>query len=307
MNSALAPSGATTLLQMRGAARHTGVKIIAPLVAPVLLWTLPLSSAAVPGDVERARSILSNGAQDRNPEVRREAALAIGLIGKRERATELVIPLLDDFDVQVRVAAIAAVTDLADRRAIPQLKKKLEDPVPEVAFAAAKALYAFKDPDGREALLAILEGEKSAKSNPIRSQFREMMRMFHTPKTAVLYAVRQGIGMVPVPGLGAGVGALESLLWNTDLSPRASAALMMAKDKDPETQRALVEALSDGDWSVRASAAQAIALRNDPALRSALTPKLSDDDRRVRYRAAAAYLRLVNLANRRPGKKTARG
>lgn len=284
--------------------RHTGVKRIVPLSAPVLFLTLPLSTA-VSNEVERARSILSTGTQDGNPENRKEAVLAIGLIGKQERATELVVPLLDDSDVQVRVAAIATVTDLADRRALSRLKKKLDDPVPEVAFAAAKALYAFKDPDGREALLGVLEGERSATSNPIRSQFRQMVRMFHTPKTAMLYAFRQGIGMVPVPGLGAGVGALESLLWNSDLSPRGSAALLLAKDKDPEARRALIEALSDGNWSVRASAAQAIALRNDPGLRSALVPKLSDDDRRVRYRAAAAYLRLANLANRRPAAKSA--
>jgi HEAT repeat protein len=250
--------------------------------------------------VERARSILTEGTKDGNPEIRKEATLAIGLIGKHERSTTLIIPLLDDPDVLVRVAAIATIIDLGDRQAIPRLKKALQDPVPEVAFASAKALYSFGQPEGREALLAVLEGEMSAKSNPLRSKYREMMRMFHTPKTAALFALRQGIGFVPVPGLGAGVGTFESLIWNNDLSPLGAAALLLAKDKDPEARRSLVEALTDGDWSVRASAAQAIALRNDAGMRAALVPALSDNDRRVRYRAAAAYLRLVSLAGRSP-------
>ena len=294
LRNALQHSGAGT--------RHTSVRTIVPSIAPVLLFVSCTAALAASSEVERARSILSEGTKDGNPDIRKESTLAIGLIGKHERSTRLIVPLLNDPDVLVRVAAIATIMDLGDRQAIPQLKKALEDPVPEVAFASAKALYGFKEPDGREALLAVLEGEMSAKSNPFRTKYREMMRMFHTPKTAALFALREGIGFVPVPGLGAGIGTFESLLWNNELSPRGAAALLLAKDKDPEARRALVEALSDGDWSVRASAAQAIALRNDAALRAALVPALSDNDRRVRYRAAAAYLRLVSLAGRSPAR-----
>jgi HEAT repeat protein len=294
------PGSLNQLLHRGRRVRHTGVKTIVPLIAPVFMFVCCTTGFCASSDVERARSILTEGTKDGNPENRKEATLAIGLIGKHERSTTLIAPLLDDPDVVVRVAAIATIIDLADRQAIPRLKKALEDPVPEVAFASAKALYSFKQREGKEALLAVLEGEMSAKSNPLRSKYREMMRMFHTPRTAALFALRTGVGFVPVPGLGAGVGTFESLLWNTELSPRGAAALLLAKDKDPEARHALVEALSDGEWSVRASAAQAIALRNDAGMRTALVPVLSDNDRRVRYRAAAAYLRLVSLAGRSP-------
>lgn len=250
-------------------------------------------------DAARARTVLLEGLRDNNPDVRKEATLAAGLIRNDEKAAAMVIPLLSDPDVPVRLAAISTLADLGRAAAVPELERALDDPVPEVAFAAAKALYTFRQSAGREALLAVLEGETSAKSNPIRARFREMVRMFHTPKSAAVLAVKEGLGFVPIPGLGEGAGALESLLFANDVSPRASAALLLARDKRPETRRALLNALDDSDWSVRAAAAQALALRNDLRLRTALVPRFADDDRRVRYRAAAAYLRLVNPAGRR--------
>jgi hypothetical protein len=48
-------------------------------------------------------------------------------------------------------------------------------------------------------------------------------------------------------------------------------ALLLGKEKDPETLSALREALSDKDWSVRAAAVHLLALRNDPAVERDLT------------------------------------
>ena len=174
--------------------------------------------------------------------------------------------------MQVRVAAIGSLADLNDPTIVPALERALEDPVPEVEFAAAKALWIFKTSRGKEALLAVLEGQKRARSNPFRREFRKLRRSFTTPKGTMLLAFNYGIGFVPVPGVGAGYAALEELLFGKGFSPRASVAILLAKDTDPTSRQALIDALTDDDWSVRAAAAQAIALRNEPNLRSHIIP-----------------------------------
>ena len=116
--------------------------------------------------------------------------------------------------------------------------------------------------------------------------------MMHTPRTAFLFAVRQGIGFAPVPGLGEGVASMQAILTDSGTSGRATAALLLAHEKDPATLDALKDALSDREWSVRAAAVHALSLRNDPALRKDLEPLLQDEKTQVRLRAAAGYLRL---------------
>jgi HEAT repeat protein len=122
------------------------------------------------------------------------------------------------------------------------------------------------------------------------------MRSLSTPKRALLFALTQGAGFVPVPGAGAGFSALESLVSESEFSPRASVAILLAKDRSEETEQALEFALKDDDWPVRAAAAQALAIRNQPSLSRDLVPLLTDKKPQVQYRAAAAYIRLRAVA-----------
>jgi HEAT repeat protein len=180
------------------------------------------------------------------------------------------------------------------------LEKALDDEVPEVSFAAAKALYSLHDPKGQEALLAVLEGENKTKSNFLTRKKRETLRMMHTPRTLFFYVVREGAGFAPVPGLGAGISSMQELLTNAGTSGRATAALLLATDTSPAALGALKDALLDKDWSVRAAAVHSLALRNDPALKKDLEMLLEDEKQAVRLRAAAAYLRLSAIAARQP-------
>ena len=116
--------------------------------------------------------------------------------------------------------------------------------------------------------------------------------MMHTPRTTFLFAVRQGVGFVPLPGLGEGVASMQGILASTRVPGRASAALLLGADSNPATIDALRDALSDKDASVRAAAVHSISLQNDPALKKELEPLLQDDKESVRLRAAAGYLRL---------------
>jgi HEAT repeat protein len=242
---------------------------------------------------QRAGKLLAEGAADKNPDVRKQAAQSLGLVTTREPYISMLKGMLDDKDVEVRIATVTSLGDLRDKGTLPALEKALDDDAPEVSFAAAKALWTLDDPEGKKALLAVLGGESKTSSGFLTKQKRDTLRMFHTPKPLFMFAMKQGIGMAPVPGLGEGVSSIQGILSDTGISGRATAALLLGRDKDPDVLPALRDALSDKDASVRAAAAHSIAVRNDPALRKDLTPLLDDKKESVRLRAAAGYLRLA--------------
>lgn len=241
---------------------------------------------------DRARGFLEESLKDRNPDTRKHAVQALGLVSAREPYLSELEAMLDDKDVEVRLATITSLVDLKSGRTVSALRKALDSEVPEVSFAAAKALWTLKEPLGREALISVVSGDTKTSSGFITRQKREALRMLHTPKTMFMFAIQQGANFAPIPGLGAGVSSLQGILSDPSVSGRAAAALLLSLDKDPDVLRALQDALTDKDWSVRAAAVHSIALRNDPALESNLVPLLDDKKEAVRVRAAAGYLRL---------------
>jgi HEAT repeat protein len=263
-----------------------------------LFFPLLLTVPAFCQDAQRARDTLQAAMTDHNPDTRKLAATALGLGGPRQPFLSELEAMLEDKDVEVRIAAITSLADWKSREAIPVLRKGLDDAVPEVSFAAAKALYALHDTAGKTALLAILSGESKVSSNFLSKQRRDALRMLHTPKTTIMLGVKQGLGFVPVPGLGEGMASLQALLSDPGVSGRAMTALLLGKEKDPDTMFALKEALSDKDWSVRAAAIHSLALRNDPAVVPDIVPLLDDKHPAVRLRAASACLRLEEIRKR---------
>ncbi len=219
----------------------------------------------------------------------------MGLIGAREPYTITLEGMLNDKDVEVRVATVTSLVDLNNKGTIPALKRALNDEVPEVSFAAAKALWALKDPEGEEALLAVLSGETKASSGFLTKQKRDALRMFHTPRPLMMFALKTGAAFAPVPGLGTGISSLQGILSDPTMSGRAATALLLSGEKDPKVLAALIDALQDKEASVRAAACHAIALRNDKKLESDLIPLLDDKKPAVRLRAAAGCIRLESL------------
>jgi HEAT repeat protein len=239
----------------------------------------------------QCREILQQALQDKNPDTRKQAVVALSLAGGQFLSS--LRGMLQDSDVQVRLAAVASLAEVKSPRAVAALRVALDDEVPEVSFAAAKALVALHDRAGKEAMLAMLEGDAKTSSGVFTKQKRDALRMVHTPKTLLLFAVQKGIGFAPVPYLGLGVGSMQQLLSDPEVSGRATAALMLAHERDQATLDALREALTDKDWSVRAAAVHALALRGDARMKNDLLPLLADDHQAVRLRAAAAYLRVT--------------
>lgn len=266
------------------------------LVVPVLMLCSGFGQtpkpAVTPLNQDRARSLLDSSLKDKNPDIRKHAVQALGLASASEPYLSQLEAMLDDKDVEVRLATITSLVDLNSQRTIPTLRKALESDVPEVSFAAAKALWTLEEPAGREALVSVLSGDTKSSSGFITKQKRDALRMLHTPKTLFLFAMRQGANFAPVPGLGAGISSVQGILADPGVSGRAAAALLLGTDHSPEILEALKDALTDSDWSVRAAAVHAIALRNDPAQETDLIALFDDKKEAVRVRAAAGYLRL---------------
>jgi HEAT repeat protein len=247
--------------------------------------------------------LLQRALEASNPDTRKEAVIALSLAASQGRLIDKLEGMLRDKDVEVRQAVVASLSEVRTKGAAAALHKAMEDPTPEVSFAAAKALWVRHDAMARAALLAVLTGESKSSSNFFSKQKRDALRMMHTPKTTFLFALRQGVGFAPVPGLGEGIASMQGILTDSGVSGRASAALLLGADKDPGTIEALKDSLYDSNASVRAAAVHSLSLRNDPALKKTLEPLLQDDKEQVRLRAAAGYLRLSAIEARATARK----
>jgi HEAT repeat protein len=216
----------------------------------------------------------------------------LSLIAARDPASALLVQLTKDKDYLVRTAAIGSIAELRDLKMAGAVEAALEDPVPEVVFAAARALYQMKAPQGKRMLIEIIEKDTKANSGFIRSKLRDTWRHMETPKSALFFAVQQGAGFVPVPGFGEGISAMSEIMGDPKFSARATALISLAADRTPEVRGLVEEAFRDEDWSMRAAAVQIAAMRRERAWLPRLVPLLDDTNRKVRFRAAASYLRL---------------
>lgn len=260
-------------------------------------------------NLEAARLILEQGLTERNADRRAEVAMALSLTRVENNPFPLLETAVGDKDMYVQIAACATLAGLRDPRAMALLKKALDSETPEVAFAAAKALYLQGDSDGRRALLDIATGERRAKTGYFSAQRRALFRAMKTPGGFFRLAFRYGVGFVPVPGLGMGLSSLAGLLADANLSGRAQAIAVLPPVADDETVAMLREALTDEDWTVRAAAVHALAMSEQRTARRDLVPLFQDKKEAVRYRAAAAYLRLTTPGGapaRRPVAKPSR-
>ena len=272
----------------------------------LLSTTLAFGQTKPADTVQRCRTILKDAVHDRNPDGRKGAAEALSLVGVRDQALESLAPMLDDKDVAVRIAVVVTLGDFKDNRTLPLLKKALQDPVPEVDFAAAKVLYQLHDPDGVQFLLAVVSGESKASSSYLTKEKRGALRMLHTPTKLFTTIAIGAAGFAPVPGLGVGLSSAQGILSDPDSSARAATLLLIGSSQDPTLADAVGSALSDKEWSVRAAAAHLVAMHPFPEFLEKLVPLLDDDKGAVRERAAAAYIRIEH-ATRRPVVKRGAG
>jgi HEAT repeat protein len=271
----------------------------------MLSTTLAFGQTKPADTAQRCLSMLNDAAHDRNPDGRKGAAEALSLMGLNDKALPLLALMLDDHDVSVRIAVVVTLGDFKDNQTLPLLKKALQDPVPEVDFAAAKVLYRLHDPEGVQFLLEVVSKESKASSSYLSKEKRSTLRLLHTPTQLFIDIGIEAAGFAPVPGLGFGLSSARGILSAPDSSARAASLLLIGSSRDPALADAVGSALSDNEWSVRAAATHLVAMHPFPGFREKLIPLLDDKKDAVRVRAAAAYIRLQPATKKLPAKRGA--
>jgi len=235
---------------------------------------------------QKAWDILQTGAAEKSVEKRSEAIHALGLLPHNNRAKEMAEEALDDSKPEVRAAAATALGDMQSRSSIRKLTETLSDRDPAVVLAAAHSLLALRDHAAYSVYYAVLTGQRKAGEGV----FADERKMVQDPKKLAEFGVETGLGFVPFGGIG--MSAVKILTKDDSSRVRAAAARILAKDPDPESRDALVEALSDRSWVVRVAALEAIASRGNPRLLVDVEASMDDAKDAVQYTAAAAVIRL---------------
>src|SRR5712692_5600750 len=72
--------------------------------------------ALMPSHQDRARGLLEDSLKDKNPDTRKHAVQALGLVSPREPYLSQLEAMLGDKDVEVRLATITSLVDLKNKR-----------------------------------------------------------------------------------------------------------------------------------------------------------------------------------------------
>jgi HEAT repeat protein len=172
------------------------------------------------------------------------------------------------------------------RNSIPALKNALNDNDPAVVLAAAQSLRTMNDPVAFDVAYEVLTGERKSTAGMTGE-----VKVIHDPKKMAQLGIDAGVGFIPFGGLGWGA---FKYFTKDDVSPiRASAAIVLAKDPDEESGKAIVTAVDDKKWLVQVAALRALALRGDKKYLDVAAAKMSADRPIVSYTAAAAVIRLT--------------
>jgi HEAT repeat protein len=252
----------------------------------VLLVTCGLRAAATPK--EKAWNILDSGVAEKNAIKRADAVEALGLLPRDARARTMAEKALGDDNPRVRAAAAIALGDMRSSRSIPKLTEALSDKDPIVVLSAAHSLLLMHDHRAYDVYYAVLTGQRKAG----RGLIAEQRARLDDPKKLAVSGVETGLGFVPFGGIG--VSAYKLITKNGSDASRAAAAEVLAKDPDPESRTALMDALTDRSDLVRIAALKAIVMRDDPRLLKTIEPSMDDEKDTVQYVAAAAVIHLAD-------------
>ena len=273
----------TTGLRPQGSG---GVREVSSLVLGLgLLVACGLCGATEPK--EKAWNILAGGVAEKNAIKRADSVEALGLLPRDARARTMAEKALGDDNPRVRAAAALALGDMRSSRSIPNLTEALSDKDPVVVLSAAHSLLLLHDHRAYDVYYAVLTGQRKAGRGLIAQQRAKL----DDPKKLAVFGVETGLGFVPFGGLG--VTAYKLISKNGSDEIRAAAAEVLAKDPDPESRSALIDAVSDHSYLVRIAALKAIVLRGDPKLLKTIEPSMDDEKDTVQYVAAAAVIRLA--------------
>lgn len=141
-------------------------------------------------NMETAWQMLGSGAKDSKEQMGIAALNAIGTLTGIKRAEDDLQEAIKDQNVDVRVAAVMATGSMKDEKLIPVLRQLLDDPTPEVVFAAAVALWKLHDPSGINILYGVLAGERKTKVSVTQTGKRQASKDLQDPGTLAKIGAR---------------------------------------------------------------------------------------------------------------------
>jgi hypothetical protein len=234
--------------------------------------------------------ILTAGLNDnKHAEVRIQALAALGLLGGNPRSIRMILDTFADPDLAIRTAAVLAAGQTKSPTVTTGLRHMLDDKEPQVAFAAATALWKMHDPSGEDILVAVVDGERRAGAGLVSGTMHTMSRDLHNPAELARMGAMQGASMLLGP-FGMGLTALEYMRKNGGDAARVSAVEEIAEDHTAPIRAKLIAALEDKDVAVRTAAAKALGSYHQPDVALALANDFEDAKSPVRLTAAASYL-----------------
>jgi HEAT repeat protein len=240
-----------------------------------------------------AWEVLKRGLNDpKSFDRRRQAITAIGSIGLTPEAIKQVEHGLQDSDPLVRQTAAAELEQMKSTASIPALKAALENPMGEVEFTAARALWDLGDHSGEGVLQDVLLRQLKSSEGFIQGAMRDAKRKLHDPKSMATMGLNEAGGVLLGP-FSMGLVAAEDFMRDAGAPGRALAAALLAQHCDEKNVQLLERTLKeDKNPSVRAAAAKGLGACGNPDEIPRLEPYLADSHDVLRLMSAAMIVKL---------------
>src|SRR5579863_2811346 len=97
------------------------ISLFGPAIAFCQTTPAPAAAPVPASRAQQCQDILEKALKDKNPDTRKQAAIALSLVGSTEPYPSELEALLDDKDVEVRLSAIASLSEIKNSRTIPAL------------------------------------------------------------------------------------------------------------------------------------------------------------------------------------------
>ena len=218
------------------------------------------ATAETPAETtKRCWQSLTDSVQDaKHTDIRTQALNALSSLGSNARADGLIATAMKDPNLDVRTAAILAAGKTRSRALIEPVKRLLNDPEPQVVFAAATTLWKqFADRSGEDILAAVAAGDRKASPSLIHGAEHDISRTLHSPSALEKIGIETGAGMVLGP-FGFSVSAVEYVRKSGGDSARTQAIDLLAENKSEGVHDQMKSALDDKDAGVRAAAVKVL-------------------------------------------------
>jgi HEAT repeat protein len=254
--------------------------------------SLPLA-AAHPSPTAQAWNLLHTGASDSKPEVRQQAAAALGSMTGIGEAIGLLEKLLSqDEEADVRQTAAAGLGAMKARTAIPYLKDAIDDPDLGVSYAAVRSLWDLGDLSGRQNLEAILSKRRGTSTGGLHKQVEAAKRKIHSPAALARITLDNASGAILGP-FAIGYGPAKALMSDSGATSRAFAADLLSRHCDNESRQVLEERMAaEGNLGVKTAIARALARCGDKQSLPILEAYMADSRDALKFMAAASVIRL---------------